>query len=142
MRAAELKDIDELSYVAIGKQLGIGQTPSDKKRGDNSQVRNRVVRRGRAHFEKALGKEGYKEYVEASQAEIARRQSQDEVEHYTEDFAEAARIPVETMRRIMTATRDDLSAWLQTLDPEHPDDRRIFLAIMFGRAWYDFFESR
>jgi hypothetical protein len=143
MRAAELRDIDELSYVEIGKRLGVGQTPSDKRRRDNTQVRLKIVRRGREHFRQALGgKEKYKQYVKSSQAEIARRQSLDEVGRYTEDFAEATKIPVETMQRIMTATRDDLAAWMQTLDRENPDDRQVFLAIMFGRAWYEFFNSR
>jgi predicted transcriptional regulator len=66
----------------------------------------------------------------------------DEDSRYIEDFAEISKIPVETMRRIMTATYDELAAWQQTLDSEHPDDQRIFLAIMFGRAWRDFFSSR
>jgi hypothetical protein len=142
MRAAELRDIEELNYVEIGKQVGVGQTPSDVSNGDNTRVRTRIVPQGRTYFETALGKEGYKEYKRASKAEITRRQSLGEDERYTEDFAEVVKIPVETMRRLMTATWDDLNTWMRTLDPEHPDDQRIFLAMMFGRAWREFFSSR
>ena len=59
MRAAELKNIDELSHVKIGELLGVGQTPSDKSKGDNTWVRTRVVSQGRAYFEKALREESY-----------------------------------------------------------------------------------
>jgi hypothetical protein len=142
MRAAELRDIERLSYVEIGEKLGIRQTPSDEDRRDNTRVRTRVIPQGRTHFENALGVEGYEEYKKESKAEIARRQSLDEDERYIEDFAETAEIPIEKMRRIMTAPWDDLTAWMQTLDPERPDDQRIFLAMVFGRAWRDFFDSR
>jgi hypothetical protein len=143
MRAAELKDIERLSYKEIGQRLGVPQTPSDKRRGDNTRVRTKIVRQGRAYFEKALGgEEGYKQYVDSSRAEIARRQSLDEDERYIEDYAEISKLPVSTMRRIMTATYDELATWQQTLDPNHPDDQQIFLAIMFGRMWRDFFSSR
>jgi len=142
MRAAELRDIEQLSYVEIGKQVGVGQTPSDKSKGDNTRVRTKVVPQGRAYFEKALREEGYKQYVESSKAEITRRQSLDEDERYIEDYAEISKLPVSAMRRIMTATYDELAAWTQTLDPKHPDDQRIFLVIMFGRAWRDYFSSR
>jgi hypothetical protein len=115
----------------------------DKSKGDNTRVRTKVVLQGRAYFEKALGgEEGYKRYVESSKAEIARRQSLDEDERYIEDYAEISKLPVSTMRLIMTGTYDELAAWIQTLDPKHPDDQRIFLAIMFGRMWRDYFSSR
>jgi hypothetical protein len=142
MRAAELRDIEKHSYAEIGKQIGVKQTPSDESKGDNTRVRTKIVPHGRLLFEKALGKEGYEEHKTSSKSERARRLSLDEDSRYIEDFAEISKIPVETMRRIMTATYDELAAWQQTLDSEHPDDQRIFLAIMFGRAWRDFFSSR
>jgi hypothetical protein len=142
MRAAELRDIDELSYAEIGRQLGVGQTPTDEHKGDNTRVRTRVVPQGRVHFRQALGEEGYEQYIESSKAEIARRQSLNENERYIEDFAEVTKIPFETMQRIMTATWDDLAAWMHTFDPEHSDDQRIFLAIMLGRGWREFLSSR
>jgi hypothetical protein len=75
MRAAELKDIENLSYAEIGRRVDVGQTPSDKSKGDNTRVRTRIVPQGRAYFEKALGEEDYKEYVRSSKAERARRLS-------------------------------------------------------------------
>jgi hypothetical protein len=142
MRAAELRDIEDLSYVEIGKRVGVGQTPTDESKGDNTRVRTKIVPQGRDYFEKALGEDGYEEYKRSSKAEIARRQSLDEDERYIEDFAEMIRIPIEKMRRIMTVPWGDLAAWMQALDSERPDDQRIFLAIIFGRAWRDVFDSR
>jgi len=75
MRAAELKDIEELSHAEIGRRVDVGQTPSGKSKGDNTRVRTRIVPQGRVYFKKALRVEGYKEYVRSSKAERARRLS-------------------------------------------------------------------
>jgi hypothetical protein len=50
MRAAELRDIEELSYVEIGKQIDVTQTPSDEAKGDNTRVRTKIVPQGRAYL--------------------------------------------------------------------------------------------
>jgi len=130
MRAAELKDIEELSHAEIGRRVDVGQTPSDKSKGDNTRVRTRIVPQGRAYFKKALGEEGYKEYVKSSRAERNRRLSVDEDSRAIEDYAEILRVPADRMRHIMTCSLEELDKEAQALDPNRPDDQRIYLAIM------------
>jgi hypothetical protein len=143
VRAAELRDIEGLSYAEIGKRVDVGQTPSDKSKGDNTRVRTRVVPKGRAYFKQALGgEEGYWEYVNSRKAERKRRLSLEEDSRAIEDNAEILKLPIERMRHIMTCTWEELNKEIQALDHKHPDDQRIFLAIVFGRAWREFFGSR
>jgi hypothetical protein len=96
VRAAELRDIDELSYVEIGKRLGVSQSKYelDVKPYDNHQVRKHVVPNGRAVLKAAWGQDGYARYVESSKVEKQRRRTLSKEELQIERFAEISKYPL------------------------------------------------
>lgn len=108
--AAQLRDVEGLSYREIGEQLDVPQSQNDVIRGDNYRVRTQLVPQGRAILTRALTEAGYKEFVESSKAEMKRRRSLTEPEREIEDWAGLAKIPVETMRRIVAGTEEDFAA--------------------------------
>ena len=71
VRAAELRDIEELTYKEIGSRLEVKPYNHDADRNDNTAVRSRCVPNGRNILKKVLGldDEGYNEYIQARKAE-------------------------------------------------------------------------
>lgn len=128
VRAAELRDIEGLSFVEIGKRLGVKQFPSEEHKGDNKRVREEIVPNGRRILREALGDEGYQQHIEFGRAERARRRSlpQDELE--IEDWAEMIGVSVEDMRLILEGSEEDILAARLGLDG--------FQAFMAGLARY------
>jgi hypothetical protein len=99
IKAAELKDVEDLSNPEIGKILGISPTPSDRERRENSQVRY-SVKRGRPLLIKAFGEEGWRKQVEDKKAERDWFFSLDEEEQNILLFADDHGESVETARAI------------------------------------------
>src|SRR5215208_3643739 len=97
IKAAELKDVEGLSYTEIGKILGISPTASDRERRENSRVRT-SVKRGRPLLIDAFGEEGWRKQVEDKQAERDRFLSLDEEERNILLFADEYGISVEEAR--------------------------------------------
>lgn len=87
VRAAELREIEKLSFVEIGKKIGVEQFKSEEHKGDNKRVREEIVPNGQRILREALGDAGYQQHIDSGRAERARRRklSQDELE--IEDWA-------------------------------------------------------
>jgi hypothetical protein len=92
VRAAELKYIDRLKNYQIAEALGLDRP---KNARDQKEVREKqgrkgreAVKRGTRILEEALGKEGFKEHVEASKAEIRRWRTLSDEERLIERMAD------------------------------------------------------
>jgi hypothetical protein len=107
VKAAELRDIEGLSYVEIGKRIGVQQTTSDPVKSDNYRVRTQVVPSGRAVLVSALGEDGYEEYVASSKEKKDRWASLSEEWREAERFAELLDIEPTSMHLIMTGSEED-----------------------------------
>ncbi len=94
IKAAILKDVEDLTYRQIGDRLGIPPPADFGYKGDHSSVR-KMVGRGRKFFRCGLGDEGYASHVEAMKEEAKRRRDMSEIEREAEDLSEAFRIPYE-----------------------------------------------
>ena len=99
VRAAVRRDVDELTYREIGKELGIPPPKDFSYKGDHPRVRQ-MVSRGRALLERTLSKEGWQEYIQAMRTEARRWQALSEVEQAAEGMVEALGIPYEEALRI------------------------------------------
>jgi hypothetical protein len=134
VRAAELRDIEGLSYVEIGERVGVKQTKHDAARRDNLRVRTRLVPHGRTTLENALGgEEGYKEFITSAKKERDRWRALDEESRYSERYAQLLEIPAERMRRIMTGTDEDWAEEAQALD-----EKQTILALVARAGWETF----
>jgi hypothetical protein len=130
VRAAELRDIEELNLVEIGERLGVKQSENDTVRRDNYRVR-RLVKQGRSTLKNALGGEdAYNEFIGSAKRERERWRSLDKESRYIERYAELLKVPAESMRRIMTGTDEDWAEEAQALD-----EVRSFLAAMARVGW-------
>lgn len=87
VRAAVLKDVDDLTYREIGDELGVPPPEYDGK-GDHPTVR-KMVRRGRRILEQALGVEGWRRQAEAMRIEAGRWSALSEEEREAELEVEA-----------------------------------------------------
>ena len=105
VRAAELRDIDELPYKEIGARLDVKPYKHDAYRNDNTPVRKRCVPNGRKILKKAMGidDEGYNEYIQVRKAEAQRWSSLPKSRRWAELFAQDAKIPTKK-----AASRDDM----------------------------------
>jgi hypothetical protein len=133
VRAAELRDIEELRLIEIGERLGVKQSNNDAVRRDNYRVR-RLVEQGRNTLQNALGgEEAYKEFISLAKKERDRWRSLDNESRYIERFAELLKVPAESMRRIMTGTDEDWAEEAQALDEE-----QAILAMTARAGWETF----
>lgn len=130
IRAAELRDIEGLSNVELGRRFGIPQTGSDEIKNDNSRARERLVKPGRAKLKAAMGEDGYRAYVEESKAERQRWRSLSADARHIEDFAELVGTDAGKMRRIMESPQDE--ALQETKDF---DEKQRFTAALARAAW-------
>ena len=128
--AAQLRDVEGLSYPKIGEHLGVEQSQNDIIRRDNHRVRTQLVPKGRAILMNALTEAGYKEFVRSSKAEMKRRSSLTEPEREIEEWAELVKTPVEQMQRIMTGTEEEFAAAVDELDA-----KQSILAWMAREYW-------
>ena len=97
IKAAELKDVEGLSYTEIGKILGISPTSSDRERRENARVRTSVTR-GSPLLLDAFGEEDWRKHVEDKKAERDWFFSLDEEERNILLFADEHGISVEEAR--------------------------------------------
>jgi len=98
VRAAVRRDVDELTYREIGKELGIPPPKDLAYKGDHPRVRQ-MVGRGRKILERALGAEGWQEHTEAMKAEAERWRALSEAEQEAEDSVEHLGLPYEEALR-------------------------------------------
>jgi hypothetical protein len=99
VRAAVLRDVDELTYREIGRILDVPLPEDFDYKGDLPRVRQ-MVKRGRSLLEGALGKEGWQEHIEAMKAEAKRWKALDEIEQSAESTSVHLGIPYEEALRI------------------------------------------
>jgi hypothetical protein len=116
VRAAELRDIEGLSFVEIGKRLKVKQFSSEKVKGDNRRLREEIVPNGRKILREALGDAGYQEHIKSAKAVRERHRNLSKEERKIEDWAELVRVSGDDMRRMMTGTEEDFAAVAATLD--------------------------
>jgi len=131
VRAAELKDIDGLSYPEIGKLLGLTRSEQDVVKGDHQYVRKKVVPNGRDIFIRALGEQGYEDHVQSKQAEAEWWRSLPEDKKLAEHLAEVSGIPFEKVHSIMV--NEGFSDEVAELD----SDQRWW--AVFIRTWVETF---
>jgi hypothetical protein len=98
IKAAELKDVEELSNLKLGKQLGIDPPPSEALKRTNSTA-GAMAKRGRRLLVNALGEEGWRKLVEAKRAQRDDYWSRSEEERYLLQFAENAGLAPEQARQ-------------------------------------------
>jgi len=96
VRSAVLRDAGDLTYRQIGEVLDVPPPPDIKDKGDHPTVRQ-MVRRGRAHLERVLGEEGWREKAKDMKAE-AQRQRDAGLELQAYLVAEEAGVPEEEVR--------------------------------------------
>lgn len=100
VKAAVLKDVDGLTNGQIGEELCIPVPADFVVKGDHPTVR-KMVGRGRAVLETALGEEGWQRQANAMKAEAARWRSISSTEREAEIESEILGVPYqETLRRI------------------------------------------
>jgi hypothetical protein len=142
VRAAELRDIDELTYKEIGSRLEVKPYKHDAYRNDNTLVRKHCVPNGRNILKTALGidDEGYNEYVKVRKAETQRWISLPKSWRWAELFAQDAVIPTEKLHRIMTCSYEDLADEVSRLNDEMPGLNEAQISSLAGaRAGWEFY---
>jgi hypothetical protein len=145
VRAAELRDIDELTYKEIGSRLEVKPYKHDADRNDDTAVRTRCVPNGRNILKKVLGldDEGYNEYIEAKKAEAQKWSSLPKSRKWAELFAQDAEIPTEKLHRIMTCNDEDLIDEISRLKDEIPGlDEDQISSLAWARASWESYGDR
>jgi hypothetical protein len=99
VKAAVLRDVDELTYRKIGEELELPRPKDFEVKGDYARVRQ-MVSRGRKIIFLAIGKDGWRRHIEAMRAEAKRWNSLTAVEQDAEVTAEALGMPYEEAYRI------------------------------------------
>lgn len=115
VKAAMLRDVEKISYAAIGEKLGIARSPSDHAKGGHSKAA-KMVGRGEKILEAAWGKEGWQKQVQSIRAEDDHWASLDEAGKARLLKAEKERI----VRRVLDGeiNGDPFSACLDRLHSE------------------------
>lgn len=106
VKAAVLKDVEDLTYRQIGDRLGVPPPANFGYKGDHASVR-KMVGRGRKFFKTGLGDEGYESHVEAMKEEAKRRRGMSGIEREAEDLSETFRIPYEDALERVEEERDE-----------------------------------
>lgn len=132
VRAAELREIDGLSFVEIGKRLSIRQSKHEitVKPYDNREVRKVIVPNGIRILKAALGQDGYDRYVETSKIERQRHHGLSHEELQIERFAAIVKIPADRMRNLMEVPPEEFKEGAKSLD-----EQQRFLAEVARAAW-------
>jgi hypothetical protein len=99
VKAAVLRDVDELTYRKIGEELELPRPKDFEVKGDYARVRQ-MVSRGRKIIFLAIGKDGWRRHIEAMRAEAKRWNSLSDVEQEAEGFVEYLGLPYEEALRI------------------------------------------
>ena len=102
--AAQLKDVEGLSYVAVGDLMGIPSPEKYRRQGDHPTVRE-MVRRGRRLLERALGADGWRRQAEAMRAEREWFMSLDEKDQEEWMFARGSGGTAQEARKEMERMR-------------------------------------
>jgi hypothetical protein len=97
VRAAELKDVEDMGLIQIAERLGLNFTEKYRDQRDHPTVRQ-MIKRGRKMRESALGTEGWRKQVEAMKAEAKRWQELSAEEQTIEMLAEQDDVTVEEAR--------------------------------------------
>jgi hypothetical protein len=122
VKAAQLRDINGLSWVEIGRRVGADQSESDRIRGDNKQVRTRIVPNGRTHLAAVLGGvERYEAFVESRKAQLERWQSLSPAERFAEVVSERDGVPADLVRMAITLPFETVLEKLEGLDADKAD---------------------
>jgi hypothetical protein len=87
-----------MTYGEIGKELGIPLPKDFGYKGDHPTVRQ-MANRGRSLLERALGKEGWQQHIEAMRTEARRWEALSEAEQEAEAMVETLGIPYEEALR-------------------------------------------
>lgn len=118
VRAAVRRDVDGLTYRQIGEELEAPPPKDFEYKGDHPTARQMVLR-GRSILERTLGKEGWREHIEAMRAEAKRWSSLSEVEEAAEGMVESLEYPYEEALRIA----EEQHAEIERLRAEkHPEN--------------------
>ena len=99
VRAAVRRDVDGWTYRRIGEELGVPLPRDFDYKGDHPTVRQ-MVSRGRNILERALGKGGWQEHIDAMRTEAKRWKMLTDVEQCAEDWANIPGMPYEEAYRI------------------------------------------
>ena len=124
VKAAQLRDIEGLTYAEIGRQLGIEQSEHDQVRNDNYRVRTQIVPNGRAILKRVLDEEGYEEFVASSKTEHERRMSLPVEKQFAEMCTEFCGLPPDKIHRAITASDESLFEEIEGLSK---DDTKTLL---------------
>jgi hypothetical protein len=98
VRAAVLKDVEEMSVIQIAERLDLHVTKTQRDERDHPRVRQ-MIKRGKKMLGSALGKEGWRKQVEAMKAEAKRWQELSAEEQTIEMLAEQDDVTVEEARK-------------------------------------------
>jgi hypothetical protein len=104
VRAAVLKDVEDMSSIQIAERLGLDVTEKQRDERDHPRVRQ-MINRGRKMLESALGTEGWRKQVEAMKAEAKRWQKLSAEEQSIEMLAEQDDVTVEEARKRYVASK-------------------------------------
>jgi hypothetical protein len=115
VRAAVLKDVEDMSLIQIAERLGLNITEKYRDQRDHPRVRQ-MSKRGRKMLESALGKEGWRKQVAAMKAEAKRWQKLSSEEQSIEMWAERDDITVEEARKRYVARKRRGGAMLLSYD--------------------------
>jgi hypothetical protein len=140
VRAAELRDIEELTHKEIGSRLEVKPYKHDADRNDNTAVRTRCVPNGRNILKKVLGldDEGYNEYIKARKVELQRWNPLPKSWKWAELFAQDAGIPTEKLHRILTCSDEALIDEISRIKDEIPGlDEDQISSLAWARASWE-----
>jgi hypothetical protein len=115
VRAAVLKDVEDMSLIQIAERLGLHVTEKYRDQRDHPRVRQ-MIKRGRKMLEGALGPEGWRKQVEAMKAEAERWQKLSAEERIIELRAQQDNVPVEEARKRFGEIRRRGGAMLLSYD--------------------------
>jgi hypothetical protein len=130
VRAAQMRDIESLTYVEIGRKLGVKQSDNDAVRGDNYRVRVQIVPNGRKILKRVLGERGYEEFVDANKAEYERRNLLSPERQFAEICAEFCSISADRIHRVITADEETFLEEVEGLDNNETE------ILMLQRDWW------
>jgi hypothetical protein len=150
VRAAVLKDVHGRTHLEIAKELRIPVPESHKNKNDSPTVRA-MIKRGRHVLERAFGKEGWEQRVEALKAQMKRRERIDKElpqlsakDKYMAVLARESGVSVEEARERVVAEGFDrtLDRWAEAVE-QGEGDRAMSIQMSDWRfglelyAWED-----